>query len=112
MLSQDNLGSLEHEKNLLQEAVETKKLKGSVVWEKVSCGKSRCQNCKGILRVHGPYAYLHYYSNHTVRKKYLGKRLADLLSQDKTALDERLVEVEAEIRRLMTSSPYLDFFGR
>ena len=73
------------------------KYKGSVVWERVRCGKVSC-HCRNGLR-HGPYCYLHYYSRQTgkVHTKYLPKDVGVLISCPKTELKEALCEIENEL---------------
>jgi len=102
VLSQD---ALNKEKTLIKEALELKKLGGSIVPEKVSCGKRSCKKCGGFRRTHGPYSYLHYYDASCpwkVRKKYLGKDVAEMLRYPKEDLVERLREIEVRIS-LVTS---------
>jgi hypothetical protein len=81
-------------KSLILEALELKqKLKGSVVWERVKCGKRCCRKCKnGTL--HGPYPYLHYYHGGRVKRKYLRRALGDLVSRSVEELKEMLKEAE------------------
>ena len=81
------------DKSLIQTALKLKDFKGSVVMEKVLCGKPGCHCHNGAL--HGPYPYLHYYSNGKVRRRYLGKTVSALLSHSKEELEKMLHEIEA-----------------
>jgi hypothetical protein len=85
------------QKGLILEALELKqKLKGSVVWERVRCGKHGCRKCaQGIL--HGPYPYLHFYSAGKVRRKYLIRSLGELMSHSKEELEGMLRDSESAI---------------
>lgn len=87
----------QNEKDDILTALELKqKLKGSVVWERVNCGKRGCHKCsEGTL--HGPYSYLHFYSAGKVRRKYLPRALGELMSYSKQELETMLREIEAEI---------------
>jgi hypothetical protein len=82
------------EKELIVTALELKqKFKGSVIWERVRCGKHGCRKCAaGTL--HGPYSYLHFYSNGKVKRKYLPRVLGDLVGHSVEELKEMLKEVE------------------
>jgi hypothetical protein len=71
------------EKEQLREALKLKALKGSIVWELVACGKKSCTTCRGVDPKHGPYSYLHFYAGGKVKRKYLSKLMAGLLSWDK-----------------------------
>jgi replication-associated recombination protein RarA len=87
----------QHEKSLILEALELKqKLKGSVVMEFVRCGK-HCSTCSSDGPGHGPYAYLHYFSDGKVKRKYLPRALGQLMSYSKEELREMLHDVDAEI---------------
>jgi hypothetical protein len=102
VLSQD---ALNKEKALIKEALELKKRGGSIVPEKVSCGKRSCKKCGGFRRTHGPYSYLHYYDASCpwkVRKRYLGKDVAEMLRCPEEDLVKRLREIEVRIS-LVTS---------
>jgi len=102
VLSQD---ALNKEKALIKEALELTKLGGSIVSEKVSCGKRSCRKCGGFQRIHGPYQYLHYYDASCpwkVRKRYLGKDVAEMLRCPEEDLVERLREIEVKTN-LVTS---------
>jgi hypothetical protein len=87
----------ETQRSLIFAALELKqKLKGSVVWERVDCGKRGCRKRQnGTL--HGPYPYLHYYSSGKVKRKYLSKALGDLVSRSVEELKELLKEAESEV---------------
>ncbi|HKZ94830.1 MAG TPA: DUF6788 family protein [Candidatus Bathyarchaeia archaeon] len=87
----------QHEKTVILEALELKqRLKGSVVWERVNCGKHCCHKCQnGTL--HGPYTYLHYYSAGKVKRKYLPKALGELMFHSREELEVMLRDVDAEI---------------
>lgn len=111
MLSQERekrLEQLEREKHMIEKALLLRRLKGSVVWEKVSCGKHCCKKCGGINRVHGPYPYLHFYDascEWKVRKRYLGKSFdLTLLTCPKTELEERLQQIQAEEREILRTT--------
>jgi hypothetical protein len=90
-LSQDN------GKKLIQEALGTKALGGSIVQEKVSCGKTCCRVCGGSRLAHGPYNYSHYYDRSCgkVKRKYLSQALSNLLPCPKRDLQQRLLEIES-----------------
>jgi hypothetical protein len=76
------------DKSLIQTVLKFKGFKGSVVMEKICCGKPGCHCQSGTL--HGPYPYLHYYSNGKVRRRYLSKTLSALLSHSKEELEKML----------------------
>lgn len=82
------------EKSLIITALGLKeKLKGSVILERVNCGKRGCHKCaQGTL--HGPYPYLHYYSAGKVKRKYLPKALGELMSYSREELQQMLREAE------------------
>jgi len=87
------------EKAIILTALELKKLKGSVVLERVNCGKRGCRRCSSGVG-HGPYPYLHYYDPSCpwkVRRKYLTKDVAKFMSYSMEELELQLREVEAEI---------------
>lgn len=88
----------DNEKRLIQEALGTKALGGSIVQEKVSCGKTSCRVCGGSRLAHGPYNYLHYYDRSCgkVKRKYLSQALRDLLSCPKRGLEQRLESLSQE----------------
>lgn len=89
------LSSLEKvpDKSLIQTALKFKGFKGSVVMEKICCGKPGCRCHNGAL--HGPYSYLHYYSNGKVRRRYLSKNMSALLSHSAKELERMLHEAES-----------------
>lgn len=95
------LERLNRKRQNILKALEIKEAyKGSVVWERVRCGKARCHCRNGVG--HGPYAYLHYYSRKTgkVQTKYLPKDIGELISCPKTELNEALCEIEKELEFL------------
>ena len=81
------------DKSLIQTALKFKGLNGSVVMEKICCGKPGCHCQNGVL--HGPYPYLHYYSNGKVKRRYLSKTVSALLSHSTKELERMLHETEA-----------------
>jgi len=88
--------SIEMEKQNIQEALEIKqefKGKGSIVWELVCCRKPNCRCQSGAL--HGPYPYLHFWSEGRVRRKYLTKAVGRLVPCPKRDLEQRLLEITA-----------------
>jgi len=88
--------TLEIEKQNIQKALDIKrKFKGSVVWEKVKCGKTGCRKCQNGA-FHGPYSYLHFYFAGKVKRKYLPKVIGELAACPKNDLEERLKELEQE----------------
>jgi hypothetical protein len=108
MLSQDKrekrLEWLETEKDRVKRALDLKELGGSVVWEKLACGKPACNTCEGYRPAHGPNAYLHFYDSSCpwkVRKRYLGNIIGELLCCPKTELEERLKDLESEQRKIL-----------
>ena len=80
------------DKSLIQTVLKLKGFKGSVVKEKVCCGKPGCHCQSGAL--HGPYSYLHYYSDGKVRRRYLSNTMSALLSHSKEELESILHETE------------------
>jgi hypothetical protein len=72
----------------IQTALKLKAFKGSVVREKVCCGKPGCHCHTGTL--HGPYPYLHYYSSGKVKRHYLSKAVSALLSHSTEELERML----------------------
>jgi len=76
------------DKRLIQTALKIKGLRGSVVMEKICCGKLGCHCQSGAL--HGPYPYLHYYSNGKVRRRYLSKAMSALLANSTEELERKL----------------------
>ena len=90
--------SLEMEKMNIQEALHVKEEfheKGSIVWEKVCCGKRGCKCQSGVL--HGPFPYLHYWGEGKVKRRYLSKAVGQLVACPKTELMERLAEIEKDL---------------
>ena len=84
--------TLERERQHILQALEIKaKFRGSVVWEKIRCGKRSCKCSRGDL--HGPYAYLHFYQSGKVKRKYLSKDVGKLVERPKEELEARLLEV-------------------
>jgi hypothetical protein len=83
--------TFEHERQNILQALKTKQ-RGSVVLERVRCGKTNCRCSQGHL--HGPYRYWHYYEAGKVRRKYLGRGLVDLVSKPARELEHRLRELE------------------
>lgn len=85
----------EREKSLILEALNLKrKLKGSIVWERINCGKKCCHKCQnGTL--HGPYPYLHYYSAGKVKRKYLPRKLGELMTYSREELEGMLANFES-----------------
>lgn len=85
------------DKNLIQTALELKKLKGSIVRERVRCGRVGCRCANGKL--HGPYHYLHFYDHESgkVKRRYLGKALSLLLSHPTQQLEQMLLETGAAL---------------
>lgn len=83
-------------KQNIQQALNLKDLRGSIVLEKVACGKKCCSVCGGVRYEHGPYSYLHFYQGGKVKKKYLSKAVAAWLACPKKELEERLKELEQE----------------
>jgi hypothetical protein len=81
------------DKSLIQTALKFKGFKGSVVMERICCGKPGCRCQNGAL--HGPYPYLHYYSNGKVRRRYLSKTVSMLLSHSTEDLERMLHETQA-----------------
>lgn len=83
------------QKTLILEALELKqKLKGTVVMEFVRCGR-RCSTCSSGPG--HPASYLHYYDSacpYKVRRKYLTKNLAQLMSYFREELQQTLREIE------------------
>lgn len=97
-LSQERiLERFENEKHRIERALKLKKLKGSVVWEKVDCRSPPRKCCP-----HGPYAYLHYYDSRSgkVRRKYLGKNV-EFFTCPKTELQEKLRSIEEEEKLIL-----------
>jgi hypothetical protein len=80
------------DKSLVQTALKLKGLGGSVVMERICCGKPGCHCHTGAL--HGPYPYLHYYSSGKVRRRYLSKTVSALLSHSRDELEKMLHETE------------------
>lgn len=74
----------------IQAALKLKGFRGSVVMEKICCGKPSCHCQSGTL--HGPYPYLHYYSNGKVKRRYLTKNITMLLSHSTEELEGILRE--------------------
>jgi hypothetical protein len=91
----ENVVLRKEKESLILEALELKeKLKGSVIMEFVRCGKkcARCNSGPGH-----PASYLHYYDStcpYKVRRKYLRKDLAGLMSYSKEELETMLQEAE------------------
>jgi hypothetical protein len=81
------------DKSSIQTALKLKGLKGSVVREKICCGKPGCHCHTGSL--HGPYPYLHYYSHGKVKRRYLSKTVSALLAHSRQELENILHTTEA-----------------
>jgi hypothetical protein len=81
----------------IQAALKLKAFKGSVVMERICCGKPGCRCHSGAL--HGPYPYLHYYSNGKVRRRYLSKTMNALLSHSREELEKMLLKTEAVLEQ-------------
>ena len=80
----------------IQTALKLKGFKGSVIKEKICCGKPGCHCHGGAL--HGPYPYLHYYSNGKVRRRYLTKAMSALLSHSAKELERMLQKTGTVLR--------------
>ncbi|MGA2309411.1 MAG: DUF6788 family protein [Candidatus Bathyarchaeia archaeon] len=86
-------------KKSIQKALKLKGFKGSVVMERVCCGGRGC-HCQNGGALHGPYPYLHYYSNKKgkkggktkIKRRYLSKTMTALLSHSREELEEMLRE--------------------
>jgi hypothetical protein len=78
------------DKFLIQAALKFKGFGGSVVMERICCGKPGC-HCRSEA-LHGPYPYLHYYSNGKVKRRYLSKTVSALLSHSSEELEKMLQE--------------------
>lgn len=85
----------QNEKADILAALKLKELRGSIVKEMIKCGKRGCKCQTGVL--HGPYAYLHFYSAGKVKRKHLPRTLGELMSYPREELEEMLHDVEAEI---------------
>ena len=83
------------DKSLIQTALKFKGFGGSVVMERICCGKRGCHCHSGAL--HGPYPYLHYYSNGKVRRQYLSKTVSTLLAHSTKELEKMLHETETTL---------------
>jgi len=83
--------TFEHERQNILQALETKQ-RGSIVLERVRCGKTNCRCSQGHL--HGPYRYWHFYEAGKVRRKYLGKDLSILVSKPREELEDRLRQID------------------
>jgi hypothetical protein len=95
--------TLERERQHIMQALEIKaKFRGSVVWEKIRCGKRSCKCSRGHL--HGPYAYLHFYQSGKVKRKYLSKDMGKLVERPKEELEVRLREILGQHQRLKRES--------
>lgn len=81
------------DKSLIQTALTFKGFRGSVVMEKICCGKPGCHCQSGAL--HGPYPYLHYYSNGKVKRRYLSKTVSALLSHSAEELERMFHETDS-----------------
>lgn len=93
---------LQVQRENIKKALQIKeKYKGSVVWERVRCGKDSC-HCRNGMG-HGPYPYLHFYEQGKVKTKYLPKDVGVLVACPKTDLKEALCEVENELEILRTT---------
>jgi hypothetical protein len=82
----------QNEKADILAALKLKELRGSIVKEMIKCGKRGCKCQTGVL--HGPYAYLHFYSAGKVKRKYLSKALGELMSYPREELETMLQEAE------------------
>jgi hypothetical protein len=86
------------EKQNVLEALDIKQQfrnKGTVVWEKVCCGKRSCKCQSGAL--HGPFPYLHFWKEGKVKRKYLTKAVGRLVACPKTELLEKLADIERDL---------------
>jgi hypothetical protein len=81
------------DQNLIQTALKLKGFRGSVVMERICCGKPGCHCQSGAL--HGPYPYLHYYSDGKVKRRYLTKTVSALLNHSREELKKMLHATEA-----------------
>jgi hypothetical protein len=75
----------------IQKALDLKKLRGSIIYELVRCGKESCSVCSGGF-LHGPYPYLHFWDSEsqTVKRKYLSQAAANLLIFSTEELEQKL----------------------
>jgi len=89
---------IRRERKAVEKALDLMPLKGSVVMEPVSCNKPSCHRCP-----HGPYAYLHYWDSEKgdVRRKYLGRLVAEYLGKSRSDLTRRLEELLVKERRIL-----------
>jgi hypothetical protein len=81
--------------SLIQTALKLKAFGGSVIMERICCGKPGCHCQSGSL--HGPYPYLHYYSDGKVKRRYLSKTVSGLLNHSAQELEKMLHETEAAL---------------
>lgn len=81
------------DKSLIQAALKFKGFNGSVVMEKICCGKPGCHCQRGAL--HGPYPYLHFWQDGKVRRRYLSKSVSALMSHSTEELEKMLHETDA-----------------
>lgn len=77
----------------LERALTLKSHRGSIVMEKVRCGKPGCTKCP-----HGPYAYLHYYDPRSgkVKRKYLGKNVSEYYKMAREEILQRIEDLSRE----------------
>jgi hypothetical protein len=61
----------------IESALKLKELKGSIVLERISCGKNGCRCTRG--QKHGPYKYLHFWQGGKVKRRYLSKTVSALV---------------------------------
>jgi hypothetical protein len=82
------------DKSQIQVALKLKGFRGSVVMEKICCGKPGCRCQTG--RLHGPYPYLHFYEAGRVRRRYLKKTMRALLANSREELEKMLTQGSCE----------------
>jgi hypothetical protein len=90
--------ALQPEQAMILTALELKQLKGSIVLEKVRCGKRNCRCSRGHF--HQAF-YLHFYQSGKVRRKYLSKSMVGLLRCSREELERLLSEVESASERVL-----------
>lgn len=81
-----------------------KKLKGSIFFKYIKCGKPKCRCISG--EKHGPYPHLQWWDGNKIKTKYLNKKNYPIYKQEleknklKDKLERKLIFLRKEERKI------------